>query len=216
MIKRILLLLPLLLLPLLSPVAAAADPASSSAPVPGVDYEIIEGGTPFEPLNGKIEVVEVFGYWCPHCANFQPMVDTWKRTLAKDVRLTYVPLQATDDDQFAPGYYAALSTGLLARTHNAIFIAVSTDKTLPRNPTADELVAFYATRGANPQTFAAAMQSAATIANVKRARDFAIRSNVPGTPTMVINGKYRVLGQTQKDMLRITDQLIAQERAARR
>ncbi|MCY7353977.1 MAG: thiol:disulfide interchange protein DsbA/DsbL [Lysobacter sp.] len=215
MIKRFL----LLSLALLWSVAAiAASPATTSGPalVPGTDYEIIEGGTPFEPLAGKIEVTEVFGYWCHVCAEFQPLVDAWKRKLPKDVRFTYVPLEATAGDQFARGYYAAKSTGVQASTHNAVFVAVHAQQTLPKNPTADELAAFYAARGANASKFNAVLQGAATTASVKRAREFALRSNVPGTPTVVINGKYRVLGRSLQDMLRIADLLIAQERAGKR
>ena len=39
-----------------------------------------------------------------------------------------------------------------------------------------------------------------------------IRKDVP---TLVVDGKYRVLGRSYEDMLRITDALIARERAAR-
>ena len=188
--------------------------ASSPSPalVAGTDYEVIENGQPFDPLASKIEVVEVFGYWCHVCAEFQPLVDAWKRKLPKDVRFTYVPLEATAGDQFARGYYAAKSTGVLASTHNAVFVAVHAQQTLPKNPTADELAAFYISRGAIAKKFNAALQSAATTASVKRAREFALRSNVPGTPTVVINGKYRVLGRSLQDMLRITNALIAQRR----
>ncbi|MEO6366053.1 MAG: thiol:disulfide interchange protein DsbA/DsbL [Luteimonas sp.] len=190
----------------------AAPP--SPALVAGTDYEIIENGTPFEPLAGKIEVVEVFGYWCHVCADFQPLVDPWKRTLPKDVRFTYAPLEAMPGDQFARGYYAAKTTGALTRTHNAVFTAVHAQRTLPKNPTAAELTGFYVARGANAQTFATALQSEATTASVRRAREFAVRSNVPGTPSVIVNGKYRVLGRSLQDMLRITDALIAQIRLA--
>nr|MDQ3040401.1 thiol:disulfide interchange protein DsbA/DsbL [Pseudomonadota bacterium] len=129
MIKRSL----MLSLALLWSFAATGAPASPAAAklVAGTDYEVIEGGTPFDPLAGKIEVTEVFGYWCHVCADFQPMVDAWKRKLPKDVRFTYVPLEASDGDQFARGYYAAQSTGMLAGTHNAVFTAVHARQTLP-------------------------------------------------------------------------------------
>jgi len=42
-----------------------------------------------------------------------------------------------------------------------------------------------------------------------------MRSQVGGTPTLVINGKYRVLGRSYEDMLRIADALIARERGGR-
>jgi thiol:disulfide interchange protein DsbA len=40
------------------------------------------------------------------------------------------------------------------------------------------------------------------------------RVGIEGTPTVVINGKYRVLGKSREDELRIADQLITQELAA--
>ncbi len=58
------------------------------------------------------------------------------------------------------------------------------------------------------------MHSFATDAKVKRGQQFMVRSGVAGTPTIVVDGKYRVLGKSYPDMLRITNQLIAQERAA--
>ena len=62
LISRLLLSL-LVLLPL---VACAATPANAPL-VEGKDYERIAQPGPFQPLAGKIEVVEVFGYTCPHC-----------------------------------------------------------------------------------------------------------------------------------------------------
>jgi thiol:disulfide interchange protein DsbA len=58
------------------------------------------------------------------------------------------------------------------------------------------------------------MHSFATDAKVNRGKQFMVRSGVGGTPTIVVDGKYRVLGKSYPDMLRITNQLIAQERAA--
>ena len=51
--------------------ATAATPATDAATpdagglVAGTDYAEIQGGQPYQPLNGKIEVVEVFNFICP-------------------------------------------------------------------------------------------------------------------------------------------------------
>ena len=42
----------------------------SPAPITSV----IQGGQPYAPLNGKIEVVEVFNFICPACARFEPLL----------------------------------------------------------------------------------------------------------------------------------------------
>ena len=56
-----------------NPIVAPTGPAL----VPGTDYVEIQGGQPFDPLDGKIEVVEVFGYVCPACNAFQSSVRAW-------------------------------------------------------------------------------------------------------------------------------------------
>ena len=59
------------------------------------------------------------------------------------------------------------------------------------------------------------MNSFATSGKINKAKQFFIASGVNGTPTIVVNGKYRVEGKTYEDNLRIADHLIAMERAAK-
>jgi thiol:disulfide interchange protein DsbA len=202
-----------LLLALLFPLGVLAAPAS--APVEGTDYEVIENGAPFEPAAGRIEVVEVFGYTCPHCAHFEPAVQAWKAKLPKDVKFT--PLAAPFGGfwtPFARGYFAARTLGIADRSHEAVFRALHEDGTLPRNPTEDELAAFYTQFGVQPARFVATLNGPAVDALMVRANDFVRRSGVEGTPTMIVAGKYRVTVQNQADVLRVVDQLLARERAA--
>ena len=210
-----------LLLTVLLPLAAwAASPRAAPkgpAPVVDVDYVVIDGGQPYAPAKGKIEVVEVFGYTCPHCAHFEPLVATWKARLPADVRFTAVAAPMGGHwIPYARAFYAAQSMGLAGKTHEAMFRALHVDRTLPMSqPTAAEIAGFYASRGADAQRFAAAMASPAIDAQLKRAREFMLRSGVEGTPSIVVNGKYRVTGTSFEDMLRITDHLVARERRAK-
>jgi thiol:disulfide interchange protein DsbA len=177
-------------------------------------YELIEDGLRLAPADGRIEVVEVFAYTCGHCANFQPLVDAWLRKLPDDVRFTYLPTAYDPNDAYARSYFAAESLGVLKRIHGEAFIAIHRNQSLPpRGATASEMAAFAAEHGADPDRFLAAMASAETDARMAAARTFAVRNGVYGTPTLVINGKYRVQGRTLSDTLRIADQLIARERA---
>jgi thiol:disulfide interchange protein DsbA len=203
--------------------AAAVDSITQAsnngqALVPGTDYEVIQGGQPYLPLNGKIEVVEVFGYVCPACAQFEPLATAWEQKLPADVRFSYVP--APFGPQWIPyakAFYVAESMGLVGKTHTALFKAIHIDQTLPgegKTPDEAAVAAFYGKYGADPKQFLAAMHSFAIDAKVKRGQQFMVRSGVGGTPTIVVDGKYRVLGKSYPDMLRITNQLIAQERAA--
>ena len=97
----------ILLLCALLPLAACA--ASNATPVEGQDYELIEQPGPFAPLAGKIEVVEVFGYTCPHCAHFEPQLEAWAAKLPADVRFTPVPGAFGGYwDAYARAFYADL------------------------------------------------------------------------------------------------------------
>lgn len=192
-------------------------PPTGPAPVAGSDYAEIAGGQPFAPGTGKIEVVEVFSYTCPHCASFEPMLVAWKAKLPADVAVVPVagPFGA-NPMPFAKAFYAAQTMGLLDKSHEAMFRAVHLEKSLPvANVTPEEIGAFYAKFGANPQQFVSTMASFAVDAKVKRGIQFMQRSGVDSSPTLVVDGKYRVTAKTLEDSLRIAEHLIAQERAAR-
>lgn len=204
--------------------APAADPTSTantangSTLVEGTDYDTLQGGKPYEPLNGKIEVVEVFGYVCPACARFEPMVTAWEKKLPPDVRFSYVP--APFGPQWIPyakAFYVADAQGLVDKTHTPMFRAIHIEHSLPgegKKPDEEAVAAFYGKYGADPKQFLESMESFATAAKVKRGMQFMVRNGVQGTPTLIVDGKYRVLGKSYEDMLLITDQLIARARAA--
>ncbi len=210
--KRFSLLL-LLALPLMAVFGAQAAPAAA-APVEGIDYVLITPAQPYAPLAGKIEVVEVFGYWCSHCAEFQPALSAWKRKLPADVRFTYVPAVFTAGDAFARACFAAQHFGVLERTHEAMFTAIHADGELPVNASVDEIAGYFGQHGLDAGKASAYMRSAAVDTLLEHARQFALHGGVEGTPTLIINGRYRITARTHEDGLRVASQLIAQLRAA--
>ena len=205
----------LMLLLALVPLAAAAQTAPA-APVAGSDYVLIADGKPYAPLKGKVEVVEVFGYTCVHCAHFQPVLSAWQKKQPSWVRFTPVPAAFGGYwTPYARAYYAAARLKVLAKTHDEVFKALHDTGSLPiQNASSEEIAAFYATHGADPKAFVAAMDSPATDLLLERSRDFALATGVEGTPSLVVNGKYRVTGRNYDDTLRILDYLVARERAA--
>lgn len=204
--------------PAAATVAAAAPAAAPQGLVAGKDYAAIDGGQPFAPVPGKIEVVEVFGYVCPACAQFQPLVNAWKAKQGADVHFTYVPAPFGPEwEPYARAYYVSDSMGLVARSHDALIRAIHLEQSMPGEgdkPDDAAIGRFYGRYGADPQQFVAAMNSFATVTRVNRGKQFMMRSGVEQTPTLIVNGKYRVIGSSFEDMLRITDILLAQERAA--
>lgn len=181
----------------------------------GVDYVVIANGQPLQPLDGKVEVVEVFAYWCGHCAALEPLLKAWKAKLPADVRFTAVPLSGGGAaDLWARIYYAAETTHQLDKVQGAIFDALHSNRRLTPNASQEQILEYLGKQGVDTQALSAAMSSFSMASRLSQGLQFANRSGVEGTPTLIVNGKYRVLGRTHEDQLQVVNTLIAQERAA--
>lgn len=133
-----------------------------------------------------------------------------------DVRWEYVPADFGGSwDEFARAYFAAEILGAQKRTHDAVFKGVFVDQ-LIETGTSDEIADMYAKFGVDRAEFVSTARSFGVTTKLNRARQFALGSGVTGTPTIIVNGKYRV--NVTKDrgfpgMLATTAFLIAEERA---
>jgi thiol:disulfide interchange protein DsbA len=117
-------------------------------------------------------------------------------------------------DAFARGFFAAERAGAAARTHDGVFRAVHHDGLLARNATVDEVAWYYGQQGLDAAKTKADMVGPAVEAQLRAAREFELRSGIEGTPTLIVNGRYRIQPRNHQDALRIASQLIAQLRSA--
>lgn len=194
-----------------------AEAAQGPALVEGQDYKTIPNGQPYEAMPGKVEVAEVFGYVCPACAGFQPLVSAWKTKLPANVNFVYVPaLFGGTWDNYARAYYAAEALGLKDKTHDAVYRAVHIDQSLKGErgqDTPEEIANFYKSYGADPKQFVETMNSFAIEGKLNKAKAFAQRSGIQGTPSLVVAGKYLVTVPDREAQIRVANQLIARETA---
>ncbi|MGH8027481.1 MAG: thiol:disulfide interchange protein DsbA/DsbL [Pseudoxanthomonas sp.] len=213
--------------PAAAPAEAAAPEAPNNnppavpqgpAPVAGTDYLDIEGGQPWQPAAGKVEVVEMFNYICPACYSFDSTLRAWKAKQPADVNLVYVPAQFRPDFvSYAKAFFAAESLGIEEKSHQAVYEAIHAKHSIPAEgdkPDDAKVAAFYTQYGVSAEQFLNTMHSFAVAGRINKANQFALRSKVEGTPTLIVNGKYLIKGRSWEDMLRIADHLIAKERAA--
>lgn len=203
--------------------APAAAPAASKPvgpePVEGTDYVVIEQPGAFAPATGKIEVAEVFGFVCPACNAFQPLISSWKAGLPSDVSFVYVPAMfgGTWDD-YAKAFYAAQNLGVEDKTHDALYAAIHVTQDLKGErgrDSVEDIAKFYAKHGVEANAFQKEMKSFSVTNQTNKAKQFAQRTKISGTPSIIVNGKYLVKGNGFQDKLRIADHLIARERAAK-
>ena len=167
----------------------------------------------------KIEVIEVFGYPCIHCAHAAPVIGEWSKGLGPDVKLSFMPAVFGGVwEAFGRAFYTAETMGVMEKTHEKLFEVIHTEKRQFRN--LEDIAAFYAEHGVSKEAFLSGLQSFPVNAKINQAVEQVRAYGVEGTPTMIVNGKYRVMSPGGEDgfekMLQIVDFLIAKERAAKK
>jgi thiol:disulfide interchange protein DsbA len=198
--------------------AFAAEPAAAPAADSAAKWE--EGKSYFlvDPAQqtatgDKVEVLEVFSYACPHCAHFQPYAEQIKASLPAGAVFTYMPavFNATWEP-YARAYYTAESLGVVPQTHQALFDALHRDH-LPMR-TIDDLSTFYAEHGVDKAKFIATSNSFEVESKLQRAMQMVKAYNVDGTPTIIVDGKYRATGASAggyPQLIELVDWLVQKE-----
>ena len=168
--------------------------AQSGAPAPyteGNEYVTLPGPHQRYSNDGKVEVVEVFSYGCIHCAHFAPIAEKLRKELPPGVVFKLMPAPFSAEWlPFARAYYAAKQLGVVDRTHLQLFVAKFAQN-YPIN-SMDELADFYAREGVNREQFMRIATSDETTAKMKSDLALIQKWGVDGTPSLVVNGKYRV------------------------
>ena len=185
----------------------------------GVNYFLIQPArTPSVPP-GKIEVTEVFSYACPACNIFQPAMHKLKQAMPANVVVDYLPAAfntAEDWPMFQLAYVTAQILGVAQQTHDAMFDAVwkggdlsitdtATRALKTRMPSIEDAAKFYSQHAGVPvEKFIAASKSFSVDLKVRTDEDLIMGYKVDRTPTIIVNGKYRLHVESAGG----TDQLI--------
>ncbi|MFK0085685.1 thiol:disulfide interchange protein DsbA [Pseudomonas sp. NPDC090755] len=191
--------------------AQAAEPIEA-----GKQYTELSNPVPVS-VPGKIEVVELFWYGCPHCYHFEPTINPWAEKLPKDVNFRRVPAMFGGPwDAHGRMFLTLEAMGVEHKVHAAVFDAIQNQRKQLTKP--EDMAEFLATQGVDKDKFLTTFKSFAIDGQVKQARDLAKKYDVKGVPAMVVNGKYLFdLGTAggPEGVLNVADQLIAKERAAK-
>ena len=191
---------------------AAAPGAKTTNWEEGKQYFKVD--PPQETATGdKVEVLEVFSYACPHCAHFQPYADQLKQSLPPGAKFVYMPAVFNAAwEPFARAYYTAESLGVVNETHQDLFDALHVQHVPMRS--IDDLAAFYAQHGVDKAKFLAMSGSFEVESKLQRANTIVKNDGVDGTPSIVVNGKYRVTGASAggyPQLIELVDWLVQKE-----
>jgi protein dithiol oxidoreductase (disulfide-forming) len=197
------------------PAAANAAAAAPAAPVEGTDYRTLPtaqaGAVP-----GKIEVIEFFSYACPHCNEFYPLVSAWAGKLPKDVVFTRVPVGfgRTAWINLSRAFYALKASGDFDKLDGALFHALHDDHL--NLVDIGSLSDWVGKNGGHADKFATAYASFGVNSDTERADEMAQTYTIDAVPTLAIDGRYIVMGDSFPAILANADKVLAMARAQRK
>ena len=182
----------------------------------GIHYTEINHVAPLTDT-GKIEVVEVFWYACPHCFKFEPYVNKWKKTLPDDVVFERVPgVLSKRWVLLAKVFYAANILGVEEKMTPLIFKNIHQSKA--RMNRMKEAETLFVANGISATDFNKAIKSFAVNTKVGQAKSLNKRYGLSGVPTIIVDGRYRIdsgaIGSFDK-VIEITNYLVNMVREAR-
>jgi thiol:disulfide interchange protein DsbA len=186
--------------------AWAADASAAEAWTEGKHYFRIP--QPIPPRPGAVTVTEVFSYGCPACNAFLPYMESLEKKLPAGVAAEYVPASwsaAENWPAFQRAYLTAKALGVAKQAHTAMFQAIwgpngelaimdpRTGRIRSPLPSIADIARFYERVTKVPAAkFVDASKSFSVETDIKRSESIIRSYLADSTPTIVVNGKFRL------------------------
>ncbi|MFO1330733.1 MAG: thiol:disulfide interchange protein DsbA/DsbL [Rubrivivax sp.] len=187
-----------------------ATASAQGTPVEGRDY--VRVAQPVPVPAGKIDVIEFFAYWCPHCNEFEPRLDAWVRKLPSWATFRRMPVAFNASHELTQRLYFALEAlGLVDSLHRKAFAAFHLEHR--RMVSEPDVAAWARDAGADATRIVEAMKSFSVATKIRQARTLAEGFRIDGVPTLGIHGRYMtspsIAGSAER-ALATADALMAQ------
>jgi len=165
---------------------ALAQPAPA-APVEGRQFRRL--APPLATPPGKVEVIEVFMYTCPHCFKFDTPLSQWAKAHAADVTLRRVAVGANTMTGLTQRMFFALQAmGVEDALHQPVFSAIHVGGA---DVTSESGVFDLAGRlGVDMAKFKQAYNSFSVVGKCRQANQFMQDTGIDSVPTLIIGGRF--------------------------
>ncbi len=171
----------------MAPLATRAQ--AQGAPEPGADYIVLNVRQPPIEASDKIEVVDFFGYWCPHCFEFIGALEPWRKGLPADVAYQHVPVAFNPTETaLSMTFYSLQTLNRLEDMHVKVFQAIHVDRKRLFDP--NDIADFMAANGIDRAKWLAVFNSFSVASAVNRANQIWQSYRIDGTPTLACDGRF--------------------------
>lgn len=139
---------------------------------------------------GRIEVLEIFWYGCPHCYALEPYLKKWLKNKPEFVEFVQLPAVLNRSWAFdARVFYTFVALGLMDELHEAYFDAIHQDRRRMKN--VEQVASWAQEQGIDPQLILDTFNSFGVDSMLANATQMSGRYEADGVPTIIIDGKYR-------------------------
>lgn len=174
--------------------------------IEGRHYYRIDSPQP-APRAGTVTVTEIFSYGCPACNDFLPFMQGLEKKLGASVAMEYLHASwqpAENWPTLQRAHVTAKALGIAKNTHEAMFAAVwqtgelavvdsRTGRLKSPLPSLQDMAQFYQRVASVPAArFLEASKSFAVDSEIRRTDALIKALRADSTPTIIVNGKYRL------------------------
>lgn len=139
---------------------------------------------------GRIEVLEIFWYGCPHCYALEPYLKKWLKNKPEFVEFVQLPAVLNRSWAFdARVFYTFVALGLMDELHEAYFDAIHQDRRRMKN--VEQVASWAQEQGIDPKLILDTFNSFGVDSMLANATQMSGRYEADGVPTIIIDGKYR-------------------------
>jgi thiol:disulfide interchange protein DsbA len=166
------------------PLAAAAQGLQE-----GTNYVRLKNPLPVES-GDKIEVLEFFSYGCPHCADLDPVLAQWQKTLPADVAFRRVPVGFGREswDNLGKAFYTLEALGVEQKLAPEVFAAIHRNQVNLSSPKA--FFDWAAGKGLDRKKVEDMYNSFAIAGKMNKANQTAKAYQVQSVPLVIVDGKF--------------------------
>ncbi len=166
---------------------AATASASLTSPQEGVEYKTLAKAQPTES-GKKVEVIEFFGYFCPHCYALDPSLTEWVKKQGDKIAFKRIHVLFQPAMQPVQQLYVTLEAmGKTEELHKKIFDAMHKQRL--RLDTDAAVLAFATQQGIDKQKFLDTYNSFSVQAKMRRLPQIQEAYAIDSVPQIIIDGR---------------------------
>lgn len=166
---------------------AATASASPTMPQNGVEYTVLDRPQPAEG-GKKVEVIEFFGYFCPHCNALEPVIAAWVKKQGDNIVFKRIHVNFHDLVTQQKLYYTLEAMGKTEEFHAKAFAALHIERN--RLQSDADIMEFVTKSGLDKQKFMDVYNSFAVQSKVNRSAQMQDAYRIDSVPMFAVDGRY--------------------------